>query len=302
MLVLAPVSVIYSHAEQDDTNTILELYGYSKAILVTEEEVDNALKELSVEGSAVNEVENRNEFQKYISKKNVEELKRRSDHLSECMFELEMKKEDYYNTFEVSNFEEVVATKLSIESLQKDIEEISRSIRSYSIFDIDLSEDVEYSKLDEARRKYEELYKSYMNNPLVREVGMLSIPSRYYRGFRVTSDLGYREDPFTGESTYHTGVDYAAAEGTPIRSILSGTVVQESFNDGLGNYIVLKHGDDMYTVFGHMVDRTTLSVGEEVIQGDVLGFVGNTGRSTGPHVHISLKIRGNYEDIKYILN
>ena len=107
---------------------------------------------------------------------------------------------------------------------------------------------------------------------------------------RLSSNMGGRIDPVTGQvGQHHKGVDIAASAGTEIRAPASGRVVKNDFQaGGAGNYVVLQHGDGSQSKYFHMQDRSGLAVGSDVEAGAVLGRVGNTGKSTGPHLHYEL--------------
>ena len=91
----------------------------------------------------------------------------------------------------------------------------------------------------------------------------------------------------------HTGTDFAAATGTPIYAWKSGTVTQASWNGGYGNFIEIKHSDGTVSRYAHL-SKYAISSGQEVHKGQVIGYVGSTGNSTGPHLHFELKINGNF--------
>lgn len=104
-----------------------------------------------------------------------------------------------------------------------------------------------------------------------------------------------RFHPVIGKVIPHNGVDYAAATGTPIIAVADGIVSRQGWQTAYGNRIELKHGDRYGTQYSHMSAYVTgLSVGDAVKQGEVVGYVGSTGYSTGPHVHYSVTDRGNY--------
>ncbi len=110
---------------------------------------------------------------------------------------------------------------------------------------------------------------------------------------RVSSEFGWRTDPFTGYKAYHNGVDLAAAEGTPIVAAYSGIVGEASYNSSMGNYIYLEHGDGLRTIYLH-ASKLYVKKNDVVIKGEVIGAVGSTGRSTGPHLHFSVRLNGSY--------
>jgi murein DD-endopeptidase MepM/ murein hydrolase activator NlpD len=109
----------------------------------------------------------------------------------------------------------------------------------------------------------------------------------------ITSGYGWRADPFTGEQRFHNGIDLRANIGTPIRAAMDGTVVDVGFNREYGNYIILSHHGGYQTLYAHL---STFNVrrGDRVIQGNKIGEVGNTGRSTGPHLHFSVFRNGRH--------
>ncbi len=103
---------------------------------------------------------------------------------------------------------------------------------------------------------------------------------------KVTSGFGWREHPILGYSAMHTGVDFGAPQGTPILAAGAGKVVMAGFNGGYGLYVKLEHTKDIGTGYGHMSRLGPgIKPGVSVRQGQVIGFVGSTGMSTGPHLH-----------------
>ncbi|MBM3590106.1 MAG: M23 family peptidase [Alphaproteobacteria bacterium] len=113
-------------------------------------------------------------------------------------------------------------------------------------------------------------------------------------GARVSSGFGMRRHPILGYSKMHKGVDFAAPIGTPILAAGSGTIVYMSPKGGYGNYVQIKHNPDYSTAYGHASRFSKrFRVGSKVKQGDVVAYVGNTGRSTGPHLHFELIYRGS---------
>ena len=109
----------------------------------------------------------------------------------------------------------------------------------------------------------------------------------------ITSPYGYRIHPITGELDFHTGLDIAAPNNTPIRAILPGTVKEIGESEIYGNYIVVAHQNGFESVYNHC-ESITAQVGTVVRQGDWIARVGSTGLSTGNHVHLDLKINGVY--------
>ena len=109
---------------------------------------------------------------------------------------------------------------------------------------------------------------------------------------RVTSEFGYRRDPFTGETRGHTGIDIAVPTGTPVRAALPGVVTTATYNaGGYGYYVMIDHGNGMVTLYAHC-SKLVARVGSTVQAGDIVSLSGSTGRSTGPHLHFEVRING----------
>jgi len=102
----------------------------------------------------------------------------------------------------------------------------------------------------------------------------------------VTSPFGFRYDPITGEATTHSGIDIGAGYGAPIYACASGTVSVSTYSSIFGNYVTINHGNGFTTLYGHMI-RYTVSAGDSVSKGEIIGYVGSTGYSTGPHLHLT---------------
>ena len=120
---------------------------------------------------------------------------------------------------------------------------------------------------------------------------LASAPSIWpVRGW-VTSDFSVRLDPYTGERVMHEGIDVATGMGTPVRAPADGTVVFAGQEGGYGHVLVLDHGYGLKTRYGHL-SRINVKVGEKVKRGQFVAAVGNTGRSTGPHLHYEVRVNG----------
>ena len=117
--------------------------------------------------------------------------------------------------------------------------------------------------------------------------------------FRITSGFGERVDPITGEPDFHTGTDIAAPEGTPILAAADGTITVANGTDpwggGYGYYIKIDHGNSIETLYAHC-SAICVTPGQTVLKGEVIGYVGSTGNSTGPHLHFEVWIDGQRID------
>lgn len=109
---------------------------------------------------------------------------------------------------------------------------------------------------------------------------------------RIASGFGYRIDPIYKTRKAHLGLDFAAPSGTPIYATADGIVKFSGFStNGYGNHVIINHGFGYETLYGHMV-RVNASQGQQVKRGQVIGYVGSTGKSTGPHLHYEVHKSG----------
>ena len=115
------------------------------------------------------------------------------------------------------------------------------------------------------------------------------MPSSRY----ITSGFGYRNEVMAGSGTFHNGIDIAVNAGAPIIAAKAGRVIAAGYHYSMGNHVILDHGSGVYTVYMHS-SKLLVNVGQEVSQGQVVALVGSTGMSTGPHLHFSVKLNGQY--------
>ncbi len=110
-----------------------------------------------------------------------------------------------------------------------------------------------------------------------------------------TSGFGVRSDPFLGRPAMHTGLDFRAATGDPVRATANGKVVSSGWKGGYGRMVEIDHGNGLSTRYGHL-SEINVKVGDVIKIGQVIGAVGSTGRSTGPHLHYETRIDGDAVD------
>jgi murein DD-endopeptidase MepM/ murein hydrolase activator NlpD len=120
---------------------------------------------------------------------------------------------------------------------------------------------------------------------------------------RIASGFGYRTDPVYKVTKFHAGLDFTAPQGTPIYATADGVVTTSGYSEGgYGNHVVIKHEASGYeTLYGHMV-RIKAGNGAKVKRGEVIGWVGSTGKSTGPHCHYEVRKGGNKLDPVYFFH
>ena len=107
----------------------------------------------------------------------------------------------------------------------------------------------------------------------------------------VTSGFGNRIDPFLGTMAMHSGIDFAAATGTPVPAVAGGTVTEAGDSGGYGNMVEIDHGNGLSTRYGHL-SRILVKAGDKVARGQEIAESGSTGRSTGPHLHYEIRRNG----------
>ena len=116
---------------------------------------------------------------------------------------------------------------------------------------------------------------------------------------RIASGFGMRIDPIYGTAKMHKGLDFTAPQGTPIYATANGRVTMAGFDEsGYGNHVIINNGYGYETLFGHML-KVKVRAGEYIKRGEVIGWVGNTGKSTGPHCHYEVHINGQVVDPVY---
>lgn len=126
---------------------------------------------------------------------------------------------------------------------------------------------------------------------LIYDGGKFTWPAPSY--LAITDEFGWRTDPFTQVSSYHSGIDLGAPYGSPILSAYDGVVVAAAWNSSMGNYIMINHGDGLYTIYMH-ASKLLVSTDDIVIRGEQIANVGSTGRSTGNHLHFGVRLNGSY--------
>jgi murein DD-endopeptidase MepM/ murein hydrolase activator NlpD len=122
------------------------------------------------------------------------------------------------------------------------------------------------------------------------EQGLARIPNTLPASLEyISSGFGVRSDPFTGDAAFHAGLDFRGPIGAPIYAAAAGSVSFAGIRSGYGNCVEVDHGNGLMTRYAHM-SRIGAHIGQKVGPGDVLGAIGSTGRSTGPHLHFEVRI------------
>lgn len=226
--------------------------------------------------------------------KNLETQKRQRD-------EIQKASDSYTQHFtELSEQEDQLAEKINqsqatVAAFQKDIDEYQKEL------DRENAEMAETER--EMNRLLEEMKKRNTPSYNYSESGFIwPLPKKYI----ISSYWGYRKDPFTGKQAYHNGIDIATSGTSPeIYAVAGGEVVTAGGNayTGYGYYVIIDHGGGFQSLYGHMNKWPSVSKGDMVKQGQLIGYVGTTGRSTGKHLHFTLYKNGkDVNPLNYLPN
>ncbi len=188
---------------------------------------------------------------------------------------------------EASLNELILAKEQEINQVSSDIKGKEAAIKEYEA-DIAMQNDaikaLEAAVAEERKKLAQEQGRKY-------DGGVFTWPAPSYT--RISDDYGNRIHPTLGIQKFHNGIDMAAPGGSPILAAYDGKVVAADYNSSMGNYIMIDHGDSLYTIYMH-ASALYVSKGTEVSKGSKIAAVGTTGRSTGNHLHFSVRLNGNY--------
>ncbi len=177
---------------------------------------------------------------------------------------------------------EIVAKETDIANKQAAIAEYEAEIQAQN----ELIASLEAAVAEERKRLAEE-----NKAKLTYDGGMFCFPAPSYT--RISDDYGNRMHPTLGVEQFHNGIDLASPNGSPILAAYDGEVVAASYSGTMGNYIMIDHGDTLYTIYMH-ASALYVSKGDLVTKGQQIAAVGSTGRSTGPHLHFGVRKNGSY--------
>lgn len=189
---------------------------------------------------------------------------------------------------EQAALEELIAAKeQTIREYEKDIAGKEDAIAAY---EADIREENELIEALEAAIA-EEKKKLLEQNKIYYDGGQFKFPVAYYT--RLSDDYGWRMHPTLHVEKFHNGIDLASPTGTDIYAAYDGKVVAAAYSSSMGNYVMIDHGDELYTIYMH-ASKLYVSTGDIVVKGETIAAVGSTGRSTGPHLHFGVRLNGQY--------
>ena len=226
-------------------------------------------------------------------RRKLDEYIETTEYVSACKDELEAEKEVLDAAKEAVEAEQANVNELMIEkeeqvnSVNAEIKDKEAEIKEYEAYINEMNSEIkalekaiaeEIAALEEAnRRQY--------------NGGMFAWPCPAYT--RISDDYGNRIHPILGVEKFHNGIDLAAPYGSSILAAYDGDVVAADYSSSMGNYIMISHGSGIYTIYMH-ASALYVSKGQEVSKGQTIAAVGSTGRSTGNHLHFSVRQNGNY--------
>lgn len=194
--------------------------------------------------------------------------------------------------------DKVEAIEVLVEAKEAELETVNGQIASKEQLIAEYEADIEeqnrvIQELEAAAKKAaEEAAQTGASTPKY-DGGIFAWPCPAYT--RISSPFGYRMHPTLGVVKFHNGVDLAAPAGSAILAAYDGTVISAAYNDSMGNYVMINHGDGIYTIYMH-ASALYVSAGQKVTKGETIAAVGTTGRSTGNHLHFSVRVNGEYVD------
>ena len=214
----------------------------------------------------------------------MKELEKRDNDVYRAIFEAtpipdSARAKEIETKLEIANVEKLKEQQL-VDAINNTLDNLDKRIKSQK---------KSYTEVEELVRNKEQLLS---HTPAIQPVSNKDLN-------RIASGFGYRIDPVYKTTKFHAGLDFSAPQGTPIYATADGTVTTAgSTGNGFGNHVVIDHGYGYETLYGHMV-RVKSKTGQLIKRGEVIGWVGSTGKSTGPHCHYEVHKNGEKIDPIY---
>jgi murein DD-endopeptidase MepM/ murein hydrolase activator NlpD len=218
--------------------------------------------------------------------------------ISEALEEIEVRDNEVYRSiFEASPIPDSARAK----AMEKEaLEQLNATLS-----DAELNETIKKkittlnSRLQVQKASFEDITEMVKNKEVLLAATPAIQPVSNKNLNRLSSGFGYRIDPVYKTPKMHAGLDFAAPQGTPVYATANGTVkLAGNVGNGYGNHVIIKHGYSYETLYGHLY-RIKVRAGKKVIRGEVIGWVGNSGKSTGPHLHYEVHKNGRPLDPVY---
>lgn len=262
------------------------------------EQGDTLYMEILFSSSSLADTINKADYIEALSaydRSQLEEYVKTREMIALCKEELEAEKEVLDEAKLAVEAEEAAVSTLIAEkesqivSVSSDISTKEAAIKEYE--DMIAAENAEIAALEKAVAEEKARLAAENANARVYDGGMFAFPCPGYK--RISDEYGYRIHPTLGVEQFHNGIDLAAPYGTAILAAYDGDVVAADYSSTMGNYIMINHGDGLYTIYMH-ASALYVSKGQSVYKGQSIAAVGSTGRSTGNHLHFSVRLNGSY--------
>lgn len=269
-----------------------------KRIKFMYEKGDALYMELIFSATSLSDTMNKADYIEALSaydRNQLDEYVRTRELIALCKAELEAQREVLDEAKIAVEAEEVSVNSLIAEkeaqivSVSEDISTKEAAIKEYE--DMIAAENAEIMALEKAVAEEKARLAAENANARSYDGGMFANPCPGYR--KLSDDYGNRIHPTLGIQKFHNGIDLAAPSGTPIYAAYDGDVVAADYSSSMGNYIMINHGNGLYTIYMHC-SALYVSKGNSIYKGQNIAAVGSTGRSTGPHLHFSVRLNGNY--------
>lgn len=228
-------------------------------------------------------------------KRMLEEFRTTREYVEVCKAQLESEQELLEEAksnveAEEASLESLIAQKeAEIKAYEADINNREQLVREYEA-EI-AAQDAEIKEMEQLAKALQTQLEQANGQKKTYDGGMFAWPAPSYT--RISDEFGYRMHPTLKVEKFHNGLDMAAPGGSPILAAYSGTVVAAAYSSTMGNYIMIDHGDNLYTIYMH-ASKLYVSQGAEVTKGQKIAAVGTTGRSTGNHLHFGVRLNGSY--------
>ena len=262
------------------------------------EKGDTLYMEIIFSSSSLSDTVNKADYIEALSaydRNQLDEYVRTRELIALCKEELESEKEVLDEAKLAVEAEEAAVNTLisekeaQIVAVSSDISKKEAAIKEYE--DMIADENAQIAALEKAVAEEKARLAAANANARTYDGGMFAFPCPGYK--RISDEYGNRMHPTLGVEKFHNGIDLAAASGTSILAAYDGDVVAADYSSSMGNYIMIDHGGGLYTIYMH-ASALYVSKGQSVYKGQTIAAVGSTGRSTGPHLHFSVRLNGNY--------
>ena len=292
--------IVKTTADLEEAQEVqLNQYNAMKArIKFMYEKGDSYYLEMLIKAQSFGDMMNKADYIEKLSaydKKKLDEYVSFCEYVEACKVALEAEKATLDEAKlqveeEQANLETLIGQKeKEIMAKEYDISNKEQAIKEY---EADLAEQAAIIKaLEQAVAEQKKKLMEESGEIIKYDGGVFAWPAPSYT--KITDDYGNRIHPILGVQQFHNGVDMAAPGGSAILAAYDGEVVAASYSPTMGNYVMINHGDDLYTIYMH-ASKLYVSQGQKVVRGEKIAAVGSTGRSTGNHLHFSVRKNGSY--------